>query len=362
MNVAIVSKPEHAKSKAQALERMGHNVEVIDPRVGLPDRFDVFVFRSESLSESARREAADLKARGKHVLFANSLTEIRTAIEAIEVETQMSTPASIEETLARAINALGIYHPRVPFDGNVIYGLNRMGLVKNISLAQKAYEAAREINVNSVPRPFARSAMGKPRYTYYRWANRTRTVYEFVAASELTDAQLDEIGKLIGMSVNPNAHRAEADRRPAEGRATSMMEAFDRAEKQQTSNLPPEVDEDIEPEVEVAPVEETVEPEPLVVKSEVVEVVKEEPMPVLKLVEPEPVAPVEAAPVAATVEAKPRSVKADAKELVAMLIECLEGKTLDISIQLRPGQDPKIAIKQVITIVKESNDFDHLVE
>jgi hypothetical protein len=89
--VGILSKPEHAKPHAKALEEDGHDVVLLGARVSeIPDTLDALVVRVASCSHGATEIAFSARRNGDlPVIFANSVTQIR---ERIRQEFSPTTP------------------------------------------------------------------------------------------------------------------------------------------------------------------------------------------------------------------------------------------------------------------------------
>jgi hypothetical protein len=76
LKIAIMSKPEHAKSHVKALIRAGHEAVVIGPTpITIPPSFDLIVYRPSSVSHKAA-DRLKLERNGRPVIFSDSLDEI----------------------------------------------------------------------------------------------------------------------------------------------------------------------------------------------------------------------------------------------------------------------------------------------
>ena len=85
MKIGIISKEAHAKSHAKMLEDKGHEVVLLGGNtVVLPDSLDVIVCRVVSCSHTASKYANTARREGRTVVFEDSVSGLRKAIEALE--------------------------------------------------------------------------------------------------------------------------------------------------------------------------------------------------------------------------------------------------------------------------------------
>ena len=112
MNIGMISKPAHAKSHVQALQKQGHKVI---PLGGNPSKIqpslDILVCRPASCSHGGFDTAMAHKRKGGEVIFANGVLEICQAVQAAVEETAPAAPKErgVAPLITQLAQLLGVY-------------------------------------------------------------------------------------------------------------------------------------------------------------------------------------------------------------------------------------------------------------
>lgn len=85
MKIGIISKKSHAKSHAEMLEELGHSVVLLGGSpTSVPASIEVTVCRVVSCSHAASALAAKMRRNGRKVIFEDSVTRLKQAVERLE--------------------------------------------------------------------------------------------------------------------------------------------------------------------------------------------------------------------------------------------------------------------------------------
>lgn len=104
MNIAIISKKAHAKSHAEKLEALGHQVTLLGGSpTSIPSRYDVIVCRVVSCSHGASELATTARREGRKVIYEESVSRIVKAVEEIEKAQQENLDMEEIKTPVRGI-------------------------------------------------------------------------------------------------------------------------------------------------------------------------------------------------------------------------------------------------------------------
>jgi hypothetical protein len=311
MNVAIISKVEHAQPHAEAVRRLGHEVDIIDPYVArkMPETYDIYVCRVESVSHSAFDLLNEWRRNGKNVVFENSKTKIVQAIEKFGPPVEEIMTLTRQEKLKLAVSATGIYSPRVVFDEvnlAALYGLGfaQPGQSKTqyIREALEATAAFAAVGERSQGGPWS-ELLADPTANVTRFYRRTRTgkaTVKMVSRRPLRDRTATSVAVILGLE----RHQGELEQDEVPG---SVIE----------QELPPEPEAQIEANVPVEPVE--VQPDAEVVP-----------------------------PPGAAVAPKPANAKADLKEILTMLNEALLALNIADMTVVPSENGPQIQMSQIV--------------
>jgi len=335
---------EHAQPHAKALKELGHEVEIIYPYVARnlsPGSYDVYVCRVESVSHSAFDKMNEWKREGRQIVFENSKTKIIEAIEKIAkgqqlTEEEKNMKLTRPERLQRAVDATGIYSPRVTFTEVMFGQLFALGFAPPgksrtdyIRSAMEAVTDYAQISDKSQGGPWTEmlSRPGQNITSFYRRTKQGRVQIKMVTRRPLRSDTAKLAALILGLEYG---YREDSQQSDTLAEAMVYENTTPLAVAQATENLPPEPEE----------TEETLES---LMETNFVESSPEVEIPVVEVEAPAPV-------VAPVISAAPKKsdAKSDLKEIVTMLNEAL--LSLNIAdFNLVPSVDgPKIQISQVV--------------
>lgn len=155
MNIGMISKPAHAKSHVQALQKRGHKVITLG---GNPSKIqpslDILVCRPASCSHGGFDTAMAHKRKGGEVIFANGVLEICQAVQGLNPAPLTSAPPKergVAPLITQLAQLLGVYSSLLHVDeaGPVVQWLaNKKGTTDE---AMKVWgEARKAYKTNSV--------------------------------------------------------------------------------------------------------------------------------------------------------------------------------------------------------------------
>lgn len=342
MKIAIVSKIEHAQPHAEALRKLGHDVDIIDPKGVYPPSYDVYVCRNSSVSHQASWDMADLRLEGKTVIFENSKTKILQAIQALQPaeEGEMFENLTINNKLAKALDVFSVFNPsqNTYLTDHQIEELARIGMASSVSEAKKVRDA-----LASVPKGSWAGIWGQAKanpdlimtvmYKLGHTGNRMQV--QLLSKDRQEKVKLEKAARVMGLMTEEQARAYKPQGRSAQPLLQELHEAAQaEVNVPKVEELPPEIDDPVE-----------VSPTPtVVVVAEVTDGVPAPKTPRPDRVEPAP---------------KPASSpKTDIKELLSMLNDTLLALNI-ADIRIVPSKDgAKIEVSQIV--VRKVTSLDDL--
>jgi molybdopterin-guanine dinucleotide biosynthesis protein A len=160
IKVGIISKKAHAKSHVKAMLAQGYDPVLLGglPSINVPQSLDALVVRPASCSHQGSELGAKIaKSRDIPVIFENSVTRIMAALNdhfnplqqlADVQEEAMSAPNNCREAMQQAIEAGGLFFPRLMDQSvtQIVDVLQGVGLVRGQKARKRALDAFENVN------------------------------------------------------------------------------------------------------------------------------------------------------------------------------------------------------------------------